>query len=92
MLNHDHDDCIIDVHLNESERHGDNTEAEVGDGQVGDEHVPDKLLIGSILFGLPYRQAEGQSDIHILALSPGCAHLSLSQYCCQHQNVASDPN
>ena len=37
-------------------------------------------------------QTEGQSDIHILALSPGCAHLSLSQYCCQHQNVASDSN
>ena len=40
---------MVGVHLNESERHGDNTEAEVGDGQVGDEHVPDKLLIGSLL-------------------------------------------
>ena len=33
------------VHLNKSEWHGDNTEAEIGDSQVGDKHIPDNFFL-----------------------------------------------
>ena len=38
---------VIRVHLNESKWHGDNAEAEIGDRQVGDKHIPGNLLIAS---------------------------------------------
>ena len=37
---------IYFFHLNKSEWHGDNTEAEIRDCQVGDEHIPENLIVG----------------------------------------------
>ena len=36
---------MIQGHLNKSEWHGDNTEAEIGDSQVGDKHIPDNFFL-----------------------------------------------
>ena len=40
---------MIQGHLNKSEWHCDNAEAEIGYSQVGDKHIPDNLLIGLFL-------------------------------------------
>ena len=40
---------MIQGHLNKSEWHCDNAEAEIRDSQVGDKHIPDNLFLVRII-------------------------------------------
>ena len=59
MDNSDNDE----FHLNKSERHGDHTEAEVGDRQVGNKYIPENLALDLWVF--PDGQRERESLLYL---------------------------